>query len=116
MNDNIANDFTDYLRLANGDTTAASNLILAGVLAKQPAQQSAPPDAPLTVKDVACRLRISGRVAYELLQGGQMPSFRVGRAIRVKPEDLDAYIDSQSGAGRPDPLACHRRPRKPRRL
>jgi excisionase family DNA binding protein len=117
MNDNIANDFTDYLRLANGDTTAASNLVLAGVLAKQPTQQSAPPpDAPLTVKDVARRLRISGRVAYELLQGGQMPSFRVGRAIRVKPEDLDAYIDSQSGAGRPDPLACHRRPRKPRRL
>jgi len=73
-------------------------------------------DAPLTVADVARRLRISSRVAYELLQGGQIPSFRVGRSIRVKPEDLDAYIDSQSGAGRPDPLACHRRARKPRRL
>jgi excisionase family DNA binding protein len=72
--------------------------------------------SPLTVADVAGRLRVSGRVAYELLQRGQIPSFRVGRSIRVKPEDLDAYIASQNGAGRPDPLACHRRPRKPRRL
>jgi putative molybdopterin biosynthesis protein len=73
-------------------------------------------DAPLKVADVARKLRISGRVAYELLQRGQIPSFRVGRSIRVKPEDLDTYIASQNGAGRPDPLACHRRPRKPRRL
>ncbi len=73
-------------------------------------------NAPLTVVDVAGRLRVSRRVAYELLQGGKIPSYRVGRSIRVKPEDLDAYIDSQSGAGRPDPLAAHSRPRKPRRL
>ncbi len=72
-------------------------------------------DAPLTAADVARRLRISNRVAYELLQRGQIPFFRVGRSIRVRPEDLDAYIDSQNGAGRPDPLACHRRSRKPRR-
>ncbi|MGO9111774.1 MAG: helix-turn-helix domain-containing protein [Thermoguttaceae bacterium] len=76
------------------------------------------PDAntPLTVADVATRLRVSRRVAYELLQGGKIPSYRVGRSIRVKPGDLETYIDSQSGAGRPDPLAAHRRPRKPRRL
>ena len=75
-----------------------------------------PLDVPLTVADVAHRLGMSRRVAYELLQGGRIPSFRVGRAIRVKPEDLAAFIDKQSGVGRPDPLACHRRSRKPRRL
>jgi excisionase family DNA binding protein len=114
MNDTIAGLYHDYLRLTDGSHDAAANLVLAhAMLGKQPEPPC--PDAPLTVADVARKLRISGRVAYELLQGGQIPSFRVGRSIRVKPEDLAAYIDSQSGAGRPDPLACHRRPRKPRR-
>ena len=74
------------------------------------------PDEPLTVADVARRLGVSRRVAYELCQDGEIGTFKIGRSIRVKPEDLDAYIDNQSGAGHPDPLACHRRARKPRRL
>ncbi len=106
--------YAGYLQVTGGDKTAAASLTLAdAMLTKQPE----PPrgDAPLTVADVARRLGVSRRIAYELCKDGKLQAFRIGRAIRVKPEDLDAYIQSQNGARGPDPLACHRRPRKPRR-
>ncbi len=64
-------------------------------------------DAPLTVTDVGCRLGVSRRVAYELCQDGEINSFKVGRAIRVRPEELAAYIERRTDRGR-DALAAHR--------
>jgi excisionase family DNA binding protein len=64
-------------------------------------------DAPLTVADVARRLGVSRRVAYELCQDGEINAFKVGRAIRVRPEELAAYIERRTDRG-PDVLAAHR--------
>jgi excisionase family DNA binding protein len=104
MNNNIANDFTDYLRLANGDTTAASNLVLAGVLAKQPTQQSAPPpDAPLTVKEAAGRLRIGAQRVYGLCQAGTLRCLKIGRTVRIVPEEIDRFLAAQAAMPEPPP-------------
>jgi excisionase family DNA binding protein len=64
-------------------------------------------DAPLTVVDVARRLGVSRRVAYELCQDGEINVFKIGRAIRVQPEELAAYIERRTDRG-PDALAAHR--------
>ena len=108
MLDQITALYSDFLRLANGDTTAASNLVLANaMLAKPAAQQPMATDAPLTIADVARRLGVSRRVAYELCQDGEINTFKIGRAIRVQPEELAAYIERHTDRG-PDALAAHR--------
>ena len=43
--------------------------------------------------DVAIALNVSRSFAYFLIRTGQIPSVRIGEsAVRVRPEDLDAYI------------------------
>ncbi|MGA2069644.1 MAG: helix-turn-helix domain-containing protein [Thermoguttaceae bacterium] len=124
MNDAVVREYDDYLKLTEGDRTAAGCLVLAdmmkrtldasgGAAANRPVQTG---DEPLTVADVAERLRVSRRVAYELCQAGQIEAFKVGRAIRVRPEELAAYIERRAD-WRPDALAAHRpsRARSPRR-
>lgn len=48
----------------------------------------------LTAADVARRLSISLRYAYHLIKTGQIANVQIGRAVRVLPRDLDAFIDS----------------------
>lgn len=51
----------------------------------------------LTVKELAEQLRISVATAYVLLKQGRIASFRIGGrrgAIRVRPSDLEAYLQS----------------------
>lgn len=48
----------------------------------------------LRASDVAKTLNISLALAYRLLQTGELPCVRIGTAVRVRPEDLDAYIDA----------------------
>ena len=113
MTNTITTLYHDYLRLANGDTTAASNLVLAhAMLAKPAAQQPAAADAPLAIADVARRLGVSRRVAYELCQDGEINTFKIGRAIRVQPYELAAYIERNTDRG-PDALAAHRPVKQP---
>lgn len=42
--------------------------------------------------DVAIYLNISRSLAYHLLQTGQIPSIRIGTAVRVREQDLTDYI------------------------
>lgn len=49
----------------------------------------------LTASDLAKRLKISKPFAYRLIQTGSIPSVRIGRCVRVREEDLDAYIRKQ---------------------
>lgn len=58
------------------------------------AEVLAPP--MLAAAAVATRLGISKRAVYELAAGGRLPSFRPtgGRAVRFKPEDVEAYLTS----------------------
>lgn len=46
----------------------------------------------LTAPDVARILKISKGAAYKLIQLKQIPSIRINRNVRVRPEDLDEFI------------------------
>ena len=45
-------------------------------------------------KDVANILNISKAFAYELMAAGKIPTVRLGRSVRVRPQDLDKYIET----------------------
>lgn len=47
----------------------------------------------LKAEDVAEILSISKSLAYRLIQQGFIPSVRINRAVRVKPSDLNAFIE-----------------------
>ncbi len=46
----------------------------------------------LRVDDIADRLAISRSMAWKLVSSGEMRSVRIGRAVRVRPSDLESYI------------------------
>lgn len=46
----------------------------------------------LRIDDVADRLAVSRSMAWKLVTYGQLRSVRIGRAVRVRPQDLAAYI------------------------
>lgn len=43
--------------------------------------------------EVARILNISRAFAYQLMRQGEIPTIRIGNAVRVRREDLLAYID-----------------------
>lgn len=48
----------------------------------------------LRLDEVAERLSISRSMAWKLVAYGQIRSVRIGRAVRVRPSDLDLYVTS----------------------
>lgn len=50
----------------------------------------------LKAKEVAKILKISRAMAYTLMQRGEIPTVRIGKARRVRPEDLIKYIESNT--------------------
>ena len=46
----------------------------------------------LRIEDVAERLAVSRSMAWKLVALGQVRSIRIGRAVRVRPRDLEAYL------------------------
>lgn len=46
----------------------------------------------LTVQQVAAELGVSKMTVYRLTASGELPSVRIGRSIRVRVPDLDAYL------------------------
>lgn len=42
----------------------------------------------------AKRLGVTPRTLYRFIDDGELPAFRFGRVIRLKAEDVDAYIES----------------------
>lgn len=46
----------------------------------------------LTVKDVARMLDLSKMTIYRMIEDNEIPHHRVGRSIRVAPDDLVAYL------------------------
>ena len=52
-----------------------------------------PSPAPfLTVREVAQRLLVRPVTVYRLCERGELAHLRVSNAIRIRPEDLDAYL------------------------
>lgn len=62
-------------------------------------------DALLTVEDVAALLAISKTTAADYLRRGEIPSIRLGTGpsahYRVRPSELDAYLDRHSAKPAP---------------
>jgi excisionase family DNA binding protein len=46
----------------------------------------------LRIDDIADRLAISRSMAWKLVAIGELPAVRIGRAVRVRPGDLEAYV------------------------
>jgi excisionase family DNA binding protein len=46
----------------------------------------------LNGEDVANRLGICLSLAYRLMRNGQLPAVRFGRVVRVREEDIEAFI------------------------
>jgi excisionase family DNA binding protein len=46
----------------------------------------------LTAKDVAQVLKISKPLAYRLIAEGQLPAVKFRRTVRVRQDDLEAFI------------------------
>jgi excisionase family DNA binding protein len=52
----------------------------------------------LRIEDVADRLAVSRSMAWKLVATGELRSIRIGRAVRVRPADLEAYLDAADRA------------------
>jgi excisionase family DNA binding protein len=64
----------------------------------EPANLRANLDILLRGEDVARILNISRALAYQLIQRGEIPSIRLGRAVRVRPKDLENFISEKISA------------------
>lgn len=54
----------------------------------------------LTPTEIATTLKISKGLSYRLIAHGEIPSIKFGRTVRVRQEDLDAFIlRNTSGLG-----------------
>jgi excisionase family DNA binding protein len=46
----------------------------------------------LSKSDVQNILQVSQRTIDRILRRGELPYFRMGRQVRIKPEDLNSYL------------------------
>jgi excisionase family DNA binding protein len=46
----------------------------------------------LRIEDIADRLAVSRSMAWKLIALGELRSVRIGRAVRVTPAELEAYL------------------------
>ena len=53
----------------------------------------------LRIEDIADRLAVSRSMAWKLIAHGQLRSLRIGRAVRVRRADLEAYITDAAREG-----------------
>ena len=54
------------------------------------------PEELLRREDVARILNISRSFAYLLMKRGEFPIVRMGRSVRVRPSDLEQYIEKNT--------------------
>jgi excisionase family DNA binding protein len=50
----------------------------------------------LTVPEVADRFQVTAQTIRNWVDHGTLPAVRVGRAFRIRPEDVDALLDRAS--------------------
>jgi excisionase family DNA binding protein len=48
----------------------------------------------LSTQDAARRLGVTPRTLYRFVDQGELPAYRLGRVIRLKADDVDAFIES----------------------
>lgn len=49
----------------------------------------------MTVGEVAAVLRVSTMTVYRLINAGELPAVRIGRSFRLRPQDLDRYLNER---------------------
>lgn len=49
----------------------------------------------LTPQEVADHLRVSKMTVYRLLKNGELPSVRIGRSLRVRESDVNAFLKAR---------------------
>lgn len=54
----------------------------------------------ITVPEAARRLAIGRTLTYELIAANELPAVRIGRAIRVPADAIDAFVDRRLGEER----------------
>ena len=47
----------------------------------------------LTPEQVAERLQVTERTVYGWLRRGRLPALKLGRLWRIRPEDLEAFLE-----------------------
>ncbi|MBE7483615.1 MAG: helix-turn-helix domain-containing protein [Polyangiaceae bacterium] len=55
-----------------------------------------------TVQEVAEYLRVTPKTVYGLVKDGSLPSFRVGRSVRCRRTDLEAFVARQAERAKPE--------------
>ena len=53
----------------------------------------------LTVREVAETMRVSNMTVYRLIRAGELPAIRVGKHFRIRTQELNAYLESQTVRG-----------------
>lgn len=53
----------------------------------------------LRIEDIADRLAVSRSMAWKIIALGELRSLRIGRAVRVRQVDLEAYIAAAAREG-----------------
>ena len=70
----------------------------------------------LTIREAAEQLRVSTRTVHRLIHAGELPTVPVRRSLRIRRDDLRAYVDGLTAkphnAGRAGPAVrkestCH---------
>ena len=59
-----------------------------------------PRDRLLTVKDVAGACQLSEKAVRRAIDAGELPAVMLRSRLRIRPEDLDAWITSSLRRGR----------------
>lgn len=54
----------------------------------------------LTAMEVARRLRVSRAMVYSLVARGDLPSVRIGTAVRIPADGLEAFIAAHTRGGK----------------
>jgi excisionase family DNA binding protein len=99
MKEQVRQLYEKYLRMTEGDRAAAASLALADVMFGE--ERELPIPESLTVAEAAKRLHISPNTVYDLCARGEIIHHRVGRAIRLRPEDIDEYRQRATVKARP---------------
>jgi excisionase family DNA binding protein len=50
----------------------------------------------LNAQDVAAALKMGLSTVYLLMERGELASIRIGRSVRIRPEDLEKFIESKA--------------------
>ncbi len=50
----------------------------------------------LNAQEVAAALNMGLSTVYMLVERGELPSIRIGRSVRIRPEDLEKFIESKA--------------------